>query len=203
MPTVSARLRLLLALPALVLSAACGSQEPRAGVQGEGAAVEEYPGTVYARVTGLRMAEFPGADTAFLAPVTLVPCAGGTGEQRAATIGREGGRIVLSRAGHELIIPAEAVDRSYQFILRDVPAGDHLVVSATPHGIRFNVPALLVLNLERCSPAPDTSRLMVVRVNDKGHPADDLGGTISENKISARLGHLSAYALSVPRDESQ
>lgn len=183
-----------------MLLSGCGGGQP---ADGDGAAaVEEYPDTIYARVTEQRLSAFGAVDSVSLARAVLVRCPGGTGEQRAGSIGREGGTIVLPKAGHELIIPAEAVDRTYQFILRDVPAGDHLVVTAVPDGIRFAVPALLVINFQRCTDVPDPSRLLVVRINPKGQPGDDLGGTVADRKISARLGHLSAYGLAVPLEDS-
>ncbi|MDH3271971.1 MAG: hypothetical protein OEN56_11595 [Gemmatimonadota bacterium] len=66
------------------------------------------------------------------------------------TIGSEGGRIDLARAGVTLLIPANAVNRPTEITVRAL-AGDALAFDVAPHGLELNEPASILVRISGTS----------------------------------------------------
>lgn len=109
------------------------------------------------------------------------------------TVGASGG--LLTANGHNLRIPAGALTENEEARFTIVhPPRDFVVVSVTPHGKRFDVPATLELSYAHC-PERDVSLAVYRWGGQDGWVKLDSDQDRSRAVVAVELQSLSSYAL--------
>jgi hypothetical protein len=126
----------------------------------------------------------------------LLSCPTSESATAAATIGPEGGVLVLD--GHRFAVPAGAVAESTTFVMT-APAGRYLEVDVSAVGVEryiFLEPVTITLDLRRCPPSIGPFHAWYIDTRTKALK-EDLGGVtdLLSRTHTFQTGHLSGYAV--------
>ncbi len=108
-----------------------------------------------------------------------------------AIVGPSGGELDIGP--HRLIIPPGALTRD-TLISGTVPQGASIEIHLEPHGLRFNKPAGLILDVSSCGKVPD-----IIYIDEQGTISQRIRAVFSTwwHTIAAPIDHFSIYALDV------
>lgn len=129
---------------------------------------------------------------------TLLECPVSTTTSASALVGPLGG--VVSVAGHQLVIPPNAVVMPTQFTVT-VPASNYLRVDITAgdgEHYQFERPVTMTLSYARCTRTNiNKANLRIFYVDDNNAILQDMGGTDDKSARTVTTGtdHLSGYVI--------
>ncbi len=101
----------------------------------------------------------------------------------------EGGKVECGR--FTVKIPAGALDSDTEITIR-IPSGPYLICELEPHGIQFDVPVELTMNVEGLNTYPYTD-WTIFWFDDAHSIWVDQNAEFKKNKLKAQLNHFSAY----------
>jgi hypothetical protein len=131
-------------------------------------------------------------------PVPLFVCQGNGGPYTgSATVGIFGGTVHVGP--HALVIPPAALLRPTS-ISATTYAGDTIAVTFQPQGLKFLLPATLVLDYKHCAVQP-TSSLEIDYLNDLLNEILSLIPSLDKGQgtVTGLISHFSVYAASEAR----
>ncbi|HVE77617.1 MAG TPA: hypothetical protein VNA89_02090 [Gemmatimonadaceae bacterium] len=130
------------------------------------------------------------------------------------TVGSAGGRLVLPRAGLDVVIPANAVNRVTTISVTAVP-GVGLTYTFAPHGLRFRVPLVVTQTLPGIH-AGAADALALNAYYFDGQDAIDVatgrvrasevlpvGVDVGRNTASFRVWHFSSYSVASGKNDGK
>jgi hypothetical protein len=121
-----------------------------------------------------------------------LPCTKRESETKSVVIGPEGGTLHVG--GHRLVVPAGALSKP-TLITGTVPAGTTATIVFAPEGLKFKIPATLVMSVSGCESTITDPHIRYI--DDEGRSLEQLP-TVYDRKrreLTAPLFHFSGYQV--------
>jgi hypothetical protein len=126
------------------------------------------------------------------AAAAALPCAPREAQSTSAVIGPDGGTLEVG--GHRLIVPAGALAKP-TLITGTVPADTTATIVFAPAGLKFKVPATLVMSVLRCESTVTDPHIRYI--DKEGRSLEQLPALYDRKRreVTAPLFHFSGYQV--------